>query len=96
MGVLSVLDRFFGTRGRSLFLDLEGEGGGTETGGPIRSAKDKEVVAVVGNGDGGGGEGEDWPSGSSVVGTGRFRVIGVRFRLRGLEGPATTDKGERG
>lgn len=95
-GVLRVLGRFFGARGRSLFLDLVGEGGGTETGGPIRSAKDKEVVGAVGDGDGRGREGEGWPSGSSVTGIERFGMIGVRFRLRGLEGPATADKGERG
>ena len=62
----------------------------------MRSAKDKEVVGAVGDGDGGGSGGEGWPSGSSVTGIGRFRVIGVRFRLRGLEGPATADRGERG
>ena len=95
-GVLRVLDRFFGIRERSLFLDLEGEGGGIEIGGPRRSAKDKELVGAVGDGDGGGCTGESWPSGSSVAELGRVGVIGVRFRLRGLEGPATADKGERG
>jgi hypothetical protein len=96
MGVLRALDRFFGARGRSLFLDLEGDGCGTETGGPRRSAKDSVFVGAAGGGDVGGSVGEGWPSRSSVVEMGLFEVIGVRFRLRGLEGPATAEEGESG